>query len=183
MVLRLRGRLILQGYVFVELEEDRREYRASDRGPKARAKITFELSKAAVASLAIWYPGPIDRATTIGIGWIATRIAQAGGVVLHQVIAPIGVGIAIGATAGTAISAAIWGEEGAQVALGFYSAGTLPGTEAPDLRDYQYIFKPTAPGGPVSLYDVAEAGARGTSRGLGWLWSNRPQPRGSPYLI
>jgi hypothetical protein len=59
---------------------------------------------------------------------------------------------------GTAVSASIWGDEGAQTALGFYSGGLLPGTEAPDLTDYQYIFKPTAPGGPVSLYDVAKKG-------------------------
>jgi len=178
----LRGRLVLQGYVFVELEGDRREYRESDRGAKARAKIGWELGKAMVASLGIWFPGVVDRGVASGVGWSATRAAALAGRAVTAV-APLTAGYMIGAAAGTAVAGTIWGEEGAQTALGFYSAGTLPGTEAPDLSDYQYIFKPTAPGGPVSLYDVAEAGARGTARGLGWLWSHRPQPRGNPYLI
>jgi len=114
------------------------------------------------------------------IGWLATRVALAGGA-LVTAGAPFMAGAAIGAAAGTAIAGTIWGDEGAQTALGFYSGGLLPGTESPDLSDYQYIFKPTAPGGPVSLYDVASAGFKGTLRGIGRLVSHRK--RGNPYLI
>jgi len=115
------------------------------------------------------------------LGWLATRAASAAGSIA-MATAPFAAGAAIGATAGTAISGAIWGEEGAQTALGFYSGGLLPGTDAPNLSDYQYIFKPTAPGGPVSLYDVAETGIKGTLRSLNRLWSRRPS-LGNPYLI
>jgi len=114
-------------------------------------------------------------------GWLATRVALAGGAIVTAA-APVAAGAAIGAVAGTTIAGSIWGKEGAQTALGFYSGGTLPGTEAPTLTDYQYIFKPTAPGGPVSLYDVAEAGVKGTLRSLDRLWSRRPS-LGNPYLI
>ena len=99
--------------------------------------------------------------------------------------APITAGYAIGAVAGTAIANRVWGEEGAQTAMGFYSAGLLPGTEAPDLTDYQYIFKPTAPGGPVSLYDVAEKGIKTTVLVVRKVLSERPKTyrHPSPYMI
>ena len=130
----------------------------------------------AAESALIW--NPLLKPAAIGTG---LRMSLSSTLV-STVIAPVAAGYMLGATAGTAVAGTIWGEEGAQTALGFYSGGTLPGTEAPNLTDYQYIFKPTAPGGPVSLYDVAEAGARGTARGLGWLWSQR-KVRGNPYLI
>jgi len=102
-------------------------------------------------------------------------------------VSPFAVGYMIGAVAGTAIAGKIWGKEGEQVALGFYSGGLLPGTDAPTLSNYKYILKPTAPGGPVSLYDIAETGFK-TSILLGRkLWKETPgydyRRRGSPYLM
>jgi hypothetical protein len=91
-----------------------------------------------------------------GLRWAGAAAAPYVGTAVSTVVAPVAAGYVIGATVGTVIANEIWGEEGAQTALGFYSGGLLPGTEAPDLTDYQYIFKPSAPGGPVSLYDVAE---------------------------
>jgi len=119
------------------------------------------------------------------IGWGLTRGAE-GGVWAAGILgrgaaavaveaAPVAAGIAIGATVGTGLSYAIWGEEGAETALGFYSGGLLPGTEAPDLTDYQYIFKPTAPGGPVSLYDVGKKGIDLTILTGRRLWRKRPR--------
>lgn len=90
------------------------------------------------------------------------------------VVAPVATGYMIGATAGTAIANQIWGEEGAQTALGFYSGGLLPGTESPDLTDYQYIFKPTAPGGPVSLHDLAVKGLEITTLNMRRLANRMP---------
>jgi len=167
----LWGRIFLQtiatGHLISELKEEEGDT-LSD---------AYDIAWFGFETAMIW--NPMLKAELLGAGLRLT----AGSGIISTVAAPIAAGTAIGAVAGTAIAGAIWGEEGAQTALGFYSAGTLPGTEAPDLTDYQYIFKPTAPGGPVSLYDVAEAGARGTARGLGWLWSKRPQPRGNPYLM
>ena len=177
----LRGRLILQGAVFVELEGDRRKFRESDRGVKDRARITWEFGKAALASLGIWYPGVMDRGLAWGAGWSATRLANAAGAGVSA-IAPITAGYVIGATVGTVIANEVWGEEGAQTALGFYSYGTLPGTEAPTITDYQYIFKPTKPGGPVSAYDVAKVGVDNTLRAVSFLLRKRPVV-GNPYLI
>ena len=118
----------------------------------------------AAAGTALVIPDP---GSTL-LGWGATkgsllaknlgyRVGAAGARVAARatvVLAPVAAGAAIGATIGTAVSQVIWGDEGAQTALGFYSMGTLPGTEAPDLSNFQYIFKPTAPGGPQSLYDI-----------------------------
>lgn len=115
----------------------------------------------------IW--NPVLKPAVIGAG-VRTALSS---VVFSTIIAPVAAGYMIGAAVGTAISAVIWGDEGAETALGFYSGGLLPGTDAPDLSDYQYIFKPTAPGGPVSLYDVAETGVRVTILTGRKLWSRR----------
>lgn len=130
------------------------------------------------------------------VGWTGTRVAQGAaigfsqignaiGAAVSTVVAPVAAGYVIGATAGTVIANEIWGEEGAQTALGFYSGGLLPGTEAPDLTDYQYIFKPTAPGGPTSLYDIAKTGVTVTASTVRRLWASRPRfhPGSNPYLI
>ena len=106
------------------------------------------------------------------IGWLVTRAALAGAA-LVTAAAPFTAGYVIGATVGTAISKKVWGEEGAKTALGFYSAGYLPGTESPDLTDYKYIFMPTAPGGPVSLYDVGKTGVDLTLRSISKAWGRR----------
>jgi len=184
MVYRLRGRLVLQGYVVLELSGDIQDYQQSDKGIKDKAVISWEIGKAALASAVIWWPAAVAGAKATGIGWLATRAALATGS-LVTAAAPFTAGYMIGATAGTAIAEEVWGEEGAQTAMGFYSGGLLPGTEAPDLTDYQYIFKPTAPGGPVSLYDVAKTGVDNTLRGLAWLVENRPRTyrHPSPYMI
>jgi len=172
---RLWGRVALQTMATAHLISELKEEEGDTLSD------AYDIAWFALESAMIW--NPFLKAEIIGAGLRVT----AGSGIISTVAAPIAAGAAIGAVAGTAISGAIWGEEGAQTALGFYSAGTLPGTEAPDLTDYQYIFKPTAPGGPVSLYDVAEKGVQGTLRGLGWAWSNRPQvPRyyqGNPYLM
>lgn len=180
----LVGRLVLQGAVFVDIYGDTKDYAKSDRGVLATSKYGWELTKASAASLAIWYPGVIDRGIATGIGWSAIRAGHLTWAAT-TVVAPITAGYVIGATVGTAVAQEIWGEEGAQTALGFYSGGLLPGTEAPDLTDYQYIFKPTAPGGPVSLYDLGKKAVDNTLMGLGWLIENRPEMyrHPSPYMI
>jgi len=113
---------------------------------------SFDIIQYGFETAMIW--NPLLKPAALGAG---VRVA-AGSTVVSTVIAPVAAGYMIGATVGTAASASIWGDEGAQTALGFYSGGLLPGTESPDLTDYKYIFKPTAPGGPVSLYDVAKKG-------------------------
>jgi hypothetical protein len=109
------------------------------------------------------------------ITWTGRAVAPYVGSAVSTVVAPVATGYAIGATAGTVIANEIWGEEGAQTALGFYSGGLLPGTEAPDLTDYQYIFKPTAPGGPASLYDIAEKGVEVTVLTVRKIINSRPR--------
>jgi hypothetical protein len=109
-----------------------------------------------------------------GIKWAGRAVAPYVGAAVSTVVAPVAAGYVVGATVGTVIANEVWGEEGAQVALGFYSGGLLPGTEAPDLTDYQYIFKPTEPGGPVSLYDIAEKGVEVTAVTVRKILSKRP---------
>jgi len=94
--------------------------------------------------------------------WVGARLAPPVAAAVSTVVAPVAAGYMIGATVGTVVANEVWGEEGAETALGFYSGGLLPGTEAPDLTDFQYIFKPTAPGGPVSLYDIGETAVKTT---------------------
>jgi hypothetical protein len=110
-------------------------------------------------------------------GWTGRAVAPYVGAAVSTVVAPVAAGYVIGATVGTVIANEIWGEEGAQTALGFYSGGLLPGTEAPDLTDYQYIFQPTAPGGPTSLYDIAETAVDVTAVTVRRLWNSRPRFR------
>jgi len=107
------------------------------------------------------------------LGSTARALAPVAGTIVTAA-APITAGYVIGATVGTVIAEEVWGEEGAQTALGFYSAGLLPGTEAPDLTDYQYIFKPTAPGGPSSLYDVGKQAVQTSVVLVSRLWDRRP---------
>jgi len=111
----------------------------------------------AIGTFTLWQP----LLKAYAVGWAATGAVSATGTAIGGAVtaaAPVAAGAAIGAAVGTGVAYAVWGEEGAQTALGFYSGGLLPGTEAPDLTDYQYIFKPTAPGGPTSLYDIAKTG-------------------------
>ena len=119
--------------------------------------------------------------------WAGSAAAPYVSAAVSTVVAPVAAGYLIGATVGTMIANQIWGEEGANVALGFYSGGLLPGTDAPTLSDYQYIFKPTAPGGPDSLYDVAETGFKNTVLLASKWWNERPgydyRRRGSPYMM
>lgn len=104
---------------------------------------------------------PIMKPTLIGAGVKASgRIALSAGASALQftgravtVAAPFTAGYVIGATAGTAISGALFGEEGARTALGFYSGGMLPNTEAPTISTYGNLLKPseTSVPGPVEL--------------------------------
>jgi hypothetical protein len=148
-VLVLRGRMVMQGvlatHLYLELTDEDDDYLMD-----ALAVGSF-----AIGTFTLWAP----VAKAFGIGWLATEAVTVTGTVGASIVtaaAPIAAGYVIGATVGTVIANEIWGEEGAQTALGFYSGGLLPGTEAPDLTDYQYIFQPTAPGGPTSLYDVGK---------------------------
>jgi len=162
-----RGRYMLWGmataHMYHELTDDEGDY----------IKDALAIGGWVVATGTLLVPEGF--ATIVGWGgtkalgavtWTGRAVAPYVGAAVSTVVAPVAAGYAIGATAGTVIANEIWGEEGAQTALGFYSGGLLPGTEAPDLTNYQYIFKPTAPGGPLSLYDVAEAGLKGTLRGI-----------------
>jgi len=186
MVYLLRGRLVLQGAVFVDLAVDVNEYSKSDKDVGDKAKLTWEIAKAGVTTGMIWNPLLITGIKARSTGWIATRAALGGGA-LVSAVAPVAAGYLIGATVGTAIANQVWGEEGARTAMGFYSGGLLPNTEAPDLTDYQYIFKPTAPGGPVSAYDVVETAATTSVTLASKWWDQIPLPgymrRGSPYLM
>lgn len=134
----------------------------------------------AIGTFTLWQP--VLKAGIVG--WVATETVAATGSVAASVVtaaAPVAAGAAIGAVVGTGISGAIWGEEGAQTALGFYSGGLLPGTEAPKLSDYQYIFKPTAPGGPVSAYDIGKKGIDLTVLTIRKAWNKRPRLYRHPH--
>jgi hypothetical protein len=152
----LLGRLTIQAYMTVgligELTDDDEDDFLSDAAA---------ISGYGVSTAILW--APTLKPALVGAGTrAAARTAIAAGTRVGAVaaraaslVAPVALGYAAGALVGTAISKAIFGDEGAKTAMGFYSGGTLPGTEAPDLSKFQYIFKPTAPGGPRSLYDVA----------------------------
>ena len=173
----VRGRWILWGassaFMYQELTDDEGDY------------LTDALAIAGwgMATGALIVP---EIGSSI-VGWVGTKATQAVAPIIGRVsmfIAPFAAGYMIGATVGTAIASKVWGDEGAQVALGFYSGGLLPGTEAPDLSDYQYIFKPTAPGGPVSLYDVTKKGSQLTGMMLTkWFNRIRGYHHPNPYMI
>lgn len=170
----IRGRLVMQGvlatHLYFELTDDDDDYLMD-----ALAVGSF-----AIGTFTLWQP--VLKAGLVG--WAATAAAETTAVAAGSVItaaAPVAAGAAIGAVVGTGVSAAIWGEEGAQTAMGFYSYGMLPGTEKPTLSDYQYIFKPTAPGGPVSAYDIGKKGIDTTVITIRKLWSKRPRLYRHPH--
>jgi hypothetical protein len=171
-----RGRYILWGaataHMYHELTDDEGDYinDALAIGGWVVATGTLIVPEG-FATLVGWGATNLGRAA----GWTGRAVAPYVGAAVSTVVAPVAAGYVIGATAGTVVANEIWGEEGAQVALGFYSAGLLPGTEAPDLTDYQYIFKPTEPGGPVSLYDIAERGVDVTVLTVRKILSKRPK--------
>ena len=172
----LVGRMTLQGIATAELVYDLNQNEGDTLSD------AFDVGWYVAETMMIWNP-------YLKPGFIGAAVrTTAGSTVVSTVLAPVAAGYLIGATAGTVIANEIWGEEGAQTALGFYSGGLLPGTEAPDLTDYQYIFKPTAPGGPVSLYDLVKKGADITVLTIRKLWNKRPKlptrrnPRGRPWL-
>lgn len=152
----LLGRLTIQAYMTVgligQLTDDDEDDFLSDAAA---------ISGYGVSTAILW--APTLKPALVGAGTRAgARIGVAAGARIGAVAArsaslaaPVVLGYAAGALIGTAISKALFGDEGAKTAMGFYSGGTLPGTEAPDLSKFQYIFKPTEPGGPRSLYDVA----------------------------
>jgi hypothetical protein len=148
------GRLTMQGIVTAPLINELTD------GEGDWINDTVAIASWTIATAAIWKP--------------VVTVAAKGGLVVHAVTtigsavgtatvvaAPFVAGAAIGAVVGTAVADEIWGPEGAQVALGFYSGGLLPETEAPNLTDFQYIIKPTAPGGPDSLYDIGKSASIG----------------------
>ena len=170
----LRGRMIMQGvlatHLYLELTDDEDDYLMD-----ALAVGSF-----AIGTFTLW--APVLKAGAVG--WTATVAVEAAAPIAAAAVtavAPIAAGYVIGATVGTAVAQSIWGEEGAQTALGFYSLGALPGTEAPTLSTYKYIFKPTAPGGPVSAYDVGKKGVDLTVLSLKKLWRRRPRMYRHPH--
>jgi hypothetical protein len=106
-----------------------------------------------MATGALMVPELLPRIVGYGVTHAGAPIARVAATVASTVVAPVAVGYAIGATAGTVIASEVFGEEGAQTALGFYSLGTLPGTEAPTLDTYGNLLRPseTDVAGPVEI--------------------------------
>jgi len=182
-----RGRLMAwtaaTAAMVYELRDGQKDYLndAFSIGAFVGATVTLVIPEG-VASLIGWSGTKAWHGVRAGAVWAAPYAGAA-----ITAVSPFAVGYMIGAIGGTAIAGQIWGKKGEQVALGFYSAGLLPNTDAPTLSNYKYILKPTAPGGPVSLYDIMETGFS-TSILLGRkLWNERPgfdhRRRGSPYLM
>jgi hypothetical protein len=165
----LVGRMTLQGIATAELVYDLNQKEGDTLSD------AFDIGWYVAETMMIWNP-------YLKPGFIGAAVrTTAGSTVVSTVLAPVAAGAMIGAVGGTVIANEIWGEEGAQTALGFYSLGMLPGTEAPELETYKYIFKPTEPGGPTSAYDVVKAGWDLTVLGARRLWSKRPTLRPKPW--
>lgn len=170
-----RGRWYLWGfssaYMYYELTDDEGDY----------LNDALAIAGWGFATGALVVPQLLEST----VGWVMTKATRSVAPIIGRAatyMAPFAAGYMIGATTGTMISHKIWGDEGAQVAMGAYSFGLLPGTEAADLTDFQYVFKPTAPGGPVSLYDLAAVGVRNTAVMLDRKRQRLPT-HPNPYMI
>jgi hypothetical protein len=161
------GRMTMQGIITAPLINE-----LSD-GEGDIINDVIAISSWTVGTAAIWSP-VITMAAKGGVVVATVEAIASGAGAIVTAVAPAAAGAAIGAVAGTVIANEIWGPEGAQVAMGFYSGGLLPGTEAPDLTDFEYIFKPTAPGGPKSLYDIGKTAATGLQNAANVLISKSP---------
>jgi len=189
----LRGRIAAQtvittNYIY-QVNKDVQDYKASDKSTwdtgTLIGSVALQTAALGVGTVATWYPAK----KAFAVGWLATKSLSGVGAVAGRaamVVAPITAGYMIGAVIGTGISYAIFGDDGAQVALGFYSLGMLPGTEAPTLDTYSNLLRPseTSTPGPVDLVNRVIQG--GLIIGRKW-WEERPgydyRTRGSPYLM
>ena len=180
------GRLVLMGFIIDDYYGDIREYQKSDRGTDDKLELAYETGKTAIATVTVlaplWKTTVIGAGVRIGAGW---ALARAGALVATTatILAPITAGYMLGATVGTAVSQQLFGDEGAETALGFYSLGLLPGTEAPTLATYGNLLRPseTDVKGPVDyINDVIRTGK---VIGSG-IWNRRPtRYYKNPFMI
>ena len=160
----LLGRIALQTYITYPLVRELTD-KEGDYLNDAQA-----IGQYTVGTILIWTPKWKPIAVGAGVRWSAGVAGTA-----LTAAAPIMAGYAIGATVGTAVSSKLFGDEGAQVALGFYSMGLLPGTDAPTLATYGNLLKPseTSTPGPV---DLATAGLSAVKLQLRKLQLKIPRP-------
>lgn len=187
----LRGRIVAQtvittNYVY-QVGKDVQQYKQSDRDVwdtgTLIGSVALQTAALGVGTVATWYPAKKAAA----VGWLATKSLRGAGALAGRAVmavAPITAGYMIGATVGTGISYAIFGDDGAQTALGFYSMGILPGTEAPKLSTYSNLLRPseTSTPGPVDLFNQAW---QGTKVLVNKILSDRPDmyTHPNPYMI
>ena len=112
----LLGKITLQGMATANLWWDLNE----EQGDTVSDLV--DIGQFVGETALIWYP--VVKPLTVGAvvragGSAATTVA--GSTVVSTVVAPVALGAAIGAVAGTAISQEVWGEEGAQDAIDFYT--------------------------------------------------------------
>jgi len=138
----LLGRIALQTYITYPLVRELTD-KEGDYLSDAQA-----IGQYTIGTILIWTPRWKPIAVGAGVRWAA-------GVALSTttIAAPVLAGYAIGSAIGTAASSKLFGDEGAQTALGFYSLGLLPGTEAPTLETYGNLLRPseTSTPGPIDL--------------------------------
>jgi hypothetical protein len=178
------GRLILMGFIIDDYYGDVREYQKSDKDVVDKTKFLYETGKTTIATITVmaplWKTTMIGAGARIGAGWAAAKASA-----IATAAAPITAGYVIGATVGTVISEQLFGDEGAQTALGFYSLGLLPGTEAPTLSTYGNLLRPseTDVKGPVEIIGSAIR----TGKQIVNIWWNRsPLHRptfSNPYMM
>jgi len=106
----LLGRLALQGVIIHDLHSELTD------GTMDPHEDAWAIGKAVASSFFIWQP--VAKAGVVGAA-VSTSAAAAGAVV--TAVAPVTLGYAIGATAGTVVANEIWGPEGASDAIDFYS--------------------------------------------------------------
>lgn len=189
----LRGRIAAQtiittNYIY-QVNKDVQDYKAGDKSTwdtgTLIGSVALQTAALGVGTVATWYPAK----KAFAVGWLATKSMR--GLTLWsfqvaRVVTPVTVGYLLGAAIGTGISYAVFGDDGAQTALGFYSGGMLPGTEAPTLETYSNLLRPseTSTPGPVDLVNQVVQG--GLIIGRKW-WHERPgydyRTQGSPYLM
>ena len=138
----LLGRLSLQAYITYPLVRELTD-KEGDYLSDAQA-----IGQYTVGTILIWIPKWKPIAVGAGVRWGAGVALSA-----TTIAAPFLAGYAIGAAVGTTASSKLFGDEGAQTALGFYSLGLLPGTEAPTLGTYGNLLRPseTSTPGPIDL--------------------------------
>lgn len=169
----LLGRITLQGMATAKLWWELNE--EQDDPLSDAVDIAQYLGETALIWTPAVKPWGVGAAIRAG-GTVATTVA--GSTVVSTVIAPVALGYAIGAVVGTAIANEVWGEEGAQDAIDFYTGQADYGAYFDVAGNLQTIYEL---GIKPAVIDTVETGVSSVKQIIRNVMLKRPKLPVDPF--